>query len=200
VRVKRTLACISGLAAAGLLAACSSGVSASGGQPVNAALPVAPSTTTTTAPPPSSSSVPAPPPSTTTSKTTTKTTPKPPPKPAPAPGVPCAITSGACVDLSARKVWLLEGGKVVYGPVAMMPGKSGSTTPLGTFHVLSKVKDYHSREFDAPMPNSAFFYPGDAFHAGSLRALSNGCIHLSTSASLKLFNTLQVGDPVQVVR
>ncbi len=66
--------------------------------------------------------------------------------------------------------------------------------------MLSKEKVHLSKEFDdAPMPNSVFFYPGDAFHTGSLSVYSHGCIHLSAGASLKFFTTLHVGDVVQVV-
>lgn len=114
--------------------------------------------------------------------------------------MPCAITSGACVDLSAKKAWLLQGGQVIYGPVPITSGRSGYPTPVGMFHVLSKEKMHYSTEFDnAPMPNSVFFYPGDAFHTGSLSTPSHGCIHLSSSASLKFFTVLHVGDRVQVV-
>jgi lipoprotein-anchoring transpeptidase ErfK/SrfK len=82
----------------------------------------------------------------------------------------------------------------------MLPGRKGYATPTGTFHVLSKEKMHLSKEFDnAKMPNSVFFYPGDAFHTGSLSVYSHGCIHLSAGASLKFFNTLHVGDVVQVV-
>jgi lipoprotein-anchoring transpeptidase ErfK/SrfK len=38
-----------------------------------------------------------------------------------------------------------------------------------------------------------------AFHAGSLNAQSHGCIHLSTAAAKMFFNSLSVGDVVQVV-
>lgn len=88
---------------------------------------------------------------------------------------------------------------MIYGPVAALPGKSGNRTPVGNWHVMWKDQMHFSKQFDnAPMPYSVFFYPGDAFHAGSLRNLSNGCIHLSTTAAAKFFNTLNVGDPVQV--
>ncbi|GHE99402.1 hypothetical protein GCM10017786_35680 [Amycolatopsis deserti] len=146
----------------------------------------APSTTSTTTKPSTSSK-------TSTKKTTTTKA------PAPA-GVPCAATVDACVDLSAKKAWLLQDGKVVYGPVQIMPGSAANPTPIGTFRVSGKVKDYHSREFDAPMPNSVFFQPGIAFHQGSLSKYSHGCIHLSTGASQKFFSTLATGDTVQVVR
>ncbi|EOD70285.1 hypothetical protein H480_01862 [Amycolatopsis vancoresmycina DSM 44592] len=82
----------------------------------------------------------------------------------------------------------------------MLPGRKSNPTPTGTFHVYSKEKMHLSKEFDnAEMPNSVFFYPGDAFHQGSLSVYSHGCIHLSAGASLKFFNTLHIGDVVQVV-
>ncbi|WP_372671670.1 L,D-transpeptidase [Amycolatopsis kentuckyensis] len=212
--MKRLLAGAAALATAFVLAACSGGGAATpnagggavaaagtgGGTPTTSSTTAAPTTTTTSATPTPSTTKPAP--------TTTTTKPKPKPKPAaPAsdPGVPCAAAAAAsgtaaCVDISAHKAWILQGGKVVYGPVPMLPGRKGYATPTGTFHVLSKEKVHLSKEFDnAPMPNSVFFYPGDAFHTGSLSVYSHGCIHLSASASLKFFNTLHVGDVVQVV-
>jgi hypothetical protein len=45
-----------------------------------------------------------------------------------------------------------------------------------------------------------FFYPGVAFHQGSLAKYSNGCVHLSAAVSLKFFSSLDKGDEVQVVR
>ncbi|MEV4142892.1 L,D-transpeptidase [Amycolatopsis sp. NPDC049691] len=212
--MKRLLAGAAALATAFVLAACSGGGAAApnagggavaaagtgGGTPTTSSTTAAPTTTTTSA-------TPTPTPSTTKPAPTT-TKPKPKPKPAaPAsdPGVPCAAAAAAsgtaaCVDISAHKAWILQGGKVVYGPVPMLPGRKGYATPTGTFHVLSKEKVHLSKEFDnAPMPNSVFFYPGDAFHTGSLSVYSHGCIHLSASASLKFFNTLHIGDVVQVV-
>ncbi|MEV7042687.1 L,D-transpeptidase [Amycolatopsis sp. NPDC051061] len=214
--MKRLLAGAAALATAFVLAACSGGGAApegpnAGGGAVAAAGTGggAPTTSSTTAAPTTTSATPTP---STTKPAPTSTTakPKPKPKPKPAapagdPGVPCAAAAAAsgtaaCVDLSAHKAWILQGGKVVYGPVPMLPGRKGYATPTGTFHVLSKEKVHLSKEFDnAPMPNSVFFYPGDAFHTGSLSVYSHGCIHLSASASLKFFNTLHVGDVVQVV-
>jgi hypothetical protein len=212
--VKRLLAGAAALATAFVLAACSGGGAASGGPNAGGGAVAAagtgggaPTTSSTTAAPTTTSATPTP---STTKPAPTSTTPKPKPKPKPAapasdPGVPCAAAAAAsgtaaCVDLSAHKAWILQGGKVVYGPVPMLPGRKGYATPTGTFHVLSKEKVHLSKEFDdAPMPNSVFFYPGDAFHTGSLSVYSHGCIHLSAGASLKFFNTLHVGDVVQVV-
>lgn len=204
---------VAALATAFALTACSGGATG-GGTPNNAgggavaagAGGGSPTTSETTTTAPATKSTEAP----TTSKaapSTTKPKPKPTPKPQPAadPGVPCAAAAAAsgtaaCVDISAHKAWILQGGKVVYGPVPMLPGRKSNPTPTGTFHVYSKEKMHLSKEFDnAEMPNSVFFYPGDAFHTGSLSVYSHGCIHLSSSASLKFFNTLHIGDVVQVV-
>ncbi|MCU1687328.1 MAG: L,D-transpeptidase [Amycolatopsis sp.] len=195
MRLNKILVGVSALVLAGLLGACSSGTTD------GAAVAPAANTQSTTAPAPSTSdsapsSTPAPP---TTPKTTKPTAAK--PVAAKVDGVPCAAGVDACVDLSAHKAWLLKDGKILYGPVPIMPGKKGSTTPVGSFHVYSKEKLHLSKEFNnAPMPNSVFFYPGDAFHTGSLDNYSNGCVHLSSTASLKFFTNLAVGDAVQVVR
>ncbi|NIH86045.1 L,D-transpeptidase [Amycolatopsis granulosa] len=202
--VKKIMLAVSAAAAVLVLAACGSASEQAAGLQQVAAT----ASTTTTTPPSSTSSAPASSssratPSSSPSRSSSPTsTPK---KPAPtqeaqAAGVPCAATVDACVDLSARKAWLLHDGQIVYGPVQIMPGMASHPTPVGTFRVSSKVKDYHSREFDAPMPNSVFFQPGVAFHQGSLSRYSHGCIHLSTSASEKFFSSLSSGDTVQVVR
>jgi len=113
---------------------------------------------------------------------------------------PCAITARACVDLSARKAWLTDGaGRVLYGPVGVLGGRKGEPTPVGTFSVSNKVRNYHSRQFDAPMPYSVFFQPGIAFHTGSLSTRSAGCLHLGSTAAKRFFATLAPGDTVQVV-
>ena len=122
------------------------------------------------------------------------------PAPATTPGTPCAATVKACMDLSSRQAWLTDGaGHVVAGPFAARGGKSGAATPIGTFTVEKKVKNYWSKAFDAPMPNSVFFQPGIAFHADNPKVASNGCVHLTRSTSQQFFNSLQPGDPVQIV-
>jgi lipoprotein-anchoring transpeptidase ErfK/SrfK len=115
------------------------------------------------------------------------------------PGTPCLSTARACIDLSAKKTWLISGGKVVYGPVPITSGRPGWRTPPGRFRVSFKNIDHKSSIFDnAPMPYSVFFNGGIAFHQGSLRDLSHGCIHLSKAAAQTYFSTLKVGDVVQV--
>ncbi|RJQ85797.1 L,D-transpeptidase [Amycolatopsis panacis] len=200
--MKRLLAGAVVLAAGFALAACSGGAAGSSGNGAAAAGASVPGTSATTTPPSSTTSAPS---STTSTSTPAKPKPKPKPQPVSVANVPCANAAAAsgtsaCVDISAHQAWLLQDGKISYGPVPMLPGRKGNPTPVGTFHVLSKEKLHLSREFDnAPMPNSVFFYPGDAFHTGSLRTYSHGCVHLSATASQRFFTALRTGDVVQVV-
>lgn len=211
MRLKKIVLGLSAVAAAAILAACSSGTNASGDAPSLAAntgtstssqssqaatstTTIAPTTTTTTTTPPTT---------TKTKPPVTTTKPKPPVRAtqtAAEAGVPCPITDGACVSLSQRKIWLLSGGQIVYGPVHAEPGRTGWSTPVGTFHVLYKAQHYVSKEFNAPMPYSVFFANGVALHEGSATTPSHGCVHLSLAAAETFFHDMSVGDTVQVMR
>jgi lipoprotein-anchoring transpeptidase ErfK/SrfK len=122
----------------------------------------------------------------------------------PAPQV-ASTSSGAStkayVSLSRNEAWLTDAnGQTTYGPVSAAGGTSAYPTPTGTFHVLSKNAHFRSTEFhNAPMPYSVFFYPGDAFHADDVNQKSHGCIHLNWDDAEAFFNTLKVGDEVQVL-
>src|SRR6266545_3496833 len=161
MRVKKLILGVT-LAGTAVLTACGTGANAAQPAPAPAKSETPTTTTTTT-----TTTQPAPPPAAPQTTTTTKTTPKPAtskpkpkpaPPPAPAAGVPCTITDGACIDLSAKKTWLIEGGQVVYGPAAITSGRPGFRTPTGTFHVQYKDIDHKSSLFvDAPMPYSVFF-------------------------------------------
>lgn len=187
-------------AGAAVLSACATGTSAAPG--IQSAQPPTSTTTSTTTVQPTTTTPPPPPPTTTTTTTKPKpTTSKPKPKPAPTGGTPCSITTGACVDLSANKSWLLRDGNVTYGPVSISHGRKGWRTPPGTFRVTFKDIDHKSSIFDnAPMPYSVFFNGGIAFHQGDIRYQSHGCIRMPMSAAKTYYNTLKVGDTVQVVR
>jgi hypothetical protein len=120
-------------------------------------------------------------------------------------GTPCTATAKACVDLDDQKAWLISGGKVTKGPIRISSGGQGKETPKGTFHVYSKDKDHTSNEFPlpngqpAPMPNSVFFAPGGiAFHGGDPKRASAGCVHVPAADAATFFDTLKVGDEVQV--
>jgi lipoprotein-anchoring transpeptidase ErfK/SrfK len=121
----------------------------------------------------------------------------------PARSAPCASTVRACVKMSTRQAWLLDGtGKVILGPVPITSGKMCTSTDPGMWNVLRKDRDYKNARFDdAPMPYAVFFEPGGiAFHTGGLSAQSSGCIHLANTTAAQFFNHLSIGDPVQVLK
>lgn len=132
------------------------------------------------------------------------------PPPAPRPtlinGTVCTTGARACVDLVKQKAWLIDPtGKVVRGPVPITSGGPGQETLPGTFKVMWKDKNHVSNESKtpqgqpAPMPWSVFFEQGGvAFHGGSLERASAGCVHLADADAQAFYNTLQIGDQVQV--
>ena len=113
--------------------------------------------------------------------------------------VPCKSTARACVKLSTNQAWLLDHGRVVLGPVHVSHGRTGFVTPPGTFRVSFKDQDHVSSVYDAAMPYSVFFNGDIAFHQGSTRVLSHGCVHLTAAVARTFFDQLQHGDVVQVV-
>lgn len=113
--------------------------------------------------------------------------------------VPCSNAVRACVRLSTNQAWLLSGGKVVAGPVPISHGRKGFATPTGSFRVSFKNEDHVSSIYDQAMPYSVFFNGGIAFHQGSVRQKSHGCIHLPAASARKFFAELGPGDRVQVL-
>lgn len=116
------------------------------------------------------------------------------------PGTPCTTTARACVDLDAASAWLIADGVVTYGPVPIASGSPEAETPKGTTEVDWKSRYHHSREFDGlAMHYAVFFAPGGiAFHEGPIDHPSAGCVRLETEAASRFFDTLAVGDEVQV--
>ncbi|GAA2571304.1 L,D-transpeptidase [Pseudonocardia hydrocarbonoxydans] len=115
-------------------------------------------------------------------------------------GTPCTASARACVDLAAGTAWLISDGAVTYGPVPVAQGRDGAETPRGTTVVDWKSRYHHSREYNgAAMHYAVFFAPGGiAFHEGDLSDPSAGCLRLATEAASRFFDTLAVGDEVQV--
>ncbi|MGQ0576719.1 MAG: L,D-transpeptidase [Pseudonocardia sp.] len=120
-------------------------------------------------------------------------------EPAPVPAVPCTSVAQACVDLAAGQAWLLENGVVIRGPVPVSSGAEGMETPTGAFRVEWKHLDHISGESGVPMPFSVFFAPGGiALHEGSTERESAGCVRMEREDARVFFDTLEVGDHVEV--
>lgn len=121
-------------------------------------------------------------------------------------GTPCTAAASACVDVHKKKAWLIKNGKILRGPVPIATGGPGEETPTGdVFRVYRKDKTFKSTEFKlpngkpAPMPDSVFFEDGGiAFHSGDPKRASAGCVHLNQADAQAFYDTLQLGDHVQV--
>lgn len=114
-------------------------------------------------------------------------------------GTPCTTSARACVDLATRQTWLLADGRILAGPVPMSPGAPSDPTPRGVFGVQWKAEQWTSRESYTQMPYSVFFAEGGvAFHQGSMDTPSAGCVKLDEANARRWFDTLEVGDQVQV--
>lgn len=118
-----------------------------------------------------------------------------------APGTPCTRSADICVDLAAKKAWLIDrDGLVMHGPVPVSSGGPGRETPRGTFFVQWKNREHRSAEFDnAPMPFAVFFADGGiAFHGGDINSSSSGCVRLTLPEAETFFDFAEIDDEVQV--
>ncbi len=112
----------------------------------------------------------------------------------------CPAAATACADLKGHVTWLQSGGRITYGPLRMEPGAADDPTPRGTFHVAWKAgAHYISTSYGVPIPYAVFFAVGGiAFHEGSLKSSSHGCIHLTMDAARYYNEHLPVGVEVVV--
>ncbi len=128
-------------------------------------------------------------------------------------GTPCTKDAVACVSLGAKKSWIFKDGEIVHGPVSISTGGPGKETPVGDHVVQWKDRNHKSGEFfvpagckpgtpkceGAPMNFAVFFAEGGiAFHEGRLSLRSSGCVRLIAKEAEFYYNTLQLGDKVQV--
>lgn len=105
------------------------------------------------------------------------------------------------VDLRRQLVSVFRGGHEI-GTAVILYGAPGMETPRGTFPILRKVADYHSRTYDAPMPHSLFITnDGVALHGSDVRygRATHGCVGLPPEFARLMFGEAKVGDKVTVV-
>lgn len=112
---------------------------------------------------------------------------------------PCGTTTRFCIRLSTNEGWLMENGKVTYGPTPLSHGRPGFETPPGVFKVAFK-KEYHwSTMHHAEMRYAVFFNGDIATHIGPIEEQSHGCIRMTPDGARETFNWLAPGDVVEVV-
>ncbi|MGN2636599.1 L,D-transpeptidase [Nocardia takedensis] len=122
------------------------------------------------------------------------------PVPPPAPVyAPCSADARFCLRLSTNEGWLMEDGKVTYGPTPISHGRPGYETPPGRFRVAFKREDHWSTMHNAPMKWAVFFNGDIATHIGPIEEQSHGCIRMTPEGAEATYNHLSPGDVVEVV-
>lgn len=106
------------------------------------------------------------------------------------------------VDLRGQTLSVFRGGHEI-GSTVVLYGAGGFDTPLGEHPVLGKARHYHSRTYDAPMPFTLWLTDdGVGIHASDVRRgrATHGCIGVPPEFAERLFEAVEVGDPVRIVR
>jgi lipoprotein-anchoring transpeptidase ErfK/SrfK len=105
------------------------------------------------------------------------------------------------VDLRAQHLYVYRAG-VEIGRAFILYGADNKPTPTGTFSILQKKVDYHSRTYDSPMPFMLrLTNDGVAIHASEVvdgESATHGCIGLPREFASLLFREAKLGDKVLV--
>ncbi|MBH0775461.1 L,D-transpeptidase [Nocardia bovistercoris] len=112
---------------------------------------------------------------------------------------PCSADTRLCMRLSTNEAWLMEDGRVTYGPTPISHGRPGYETPPGRFRVAFKKEDHWSTMHNAPMKWAVFFNGDIATHIGPIEEQSHGCIRMTPEGAEATYNHLSPGDIVEVV-
>ncbi|MEM1286811.1 MAG: L,D-transpeptidase [Pseudomonadota bacterium] len=115
----------------------------------------------------------------------------------------------AKINLSQQRMQVIVDGEVMHS-WKVSSGRSGYTTPTGTWRPLRMHTMWRSRTYNnAPMPHAIFFQGGYAIHAtNALSRLgspaSHGCIRLHPDHARELFSLVKDYGPnktrIQVTR
>lgn len=105
------------------------------------------------------------------------------------------------VDLKRQLLSVARGGHEI-GTAVILYGAQSHGTPLGRFKILSRIGDYHSRTYDAPMPYAlGLTQDGVAIHGSDVRSgrATHGCIGLPLPFARLLFAQTKKGDEVLIL-
>lgn len=115
-----------------------------------------------------------------------------------APGTPCLATVHACLELSTGQAWLLSGGRIEHGPVAVRPGGAvGEASPPGLFWVRWTGRDDGRGELPVP-PAPVLVLTGWAADPRSPDRTDPG-VHLAPADAAAFYGALRTGSVIQVV-
>jgi len=105
------------------------------------------------------------------------------------------------VDLARQLLSVFRDGHEI-GSAVILYGTDGKPTPTGSFPILQKAADYHSRTYDAPMPYMLRLTDdGVAIHGSDVRtgSATHGCIGVPVAFARRLFEQAQLGDKVVIL-
>lgn len=103
-----------------------------------------------------------------------------------------AATVEARVSLSSQRMYVSVNGVRKYS-WAVSTGRSGYSTPTGSYRPQRLEKNWYSRKYDnAPMPHSVFFRGGYAIHGTTAvsrlgNRASHGCVRLAPGNAATLY-------------
>lgn len=106
------------------------------------------------------------------------------------------------VDLTHQLLSVFRAGHEI-GTAVVLYGAADKESPAGTFPILQKAEDYHSRTYDAAMPFMLrLTADGVAIHGSQVRpgAATHGCIGVPTEFARQLFGQAKLGDLVVIVK
>jgi len=105
------------------------------------------------------------------------------------------------VDTASQTLSVFRGGHAI-GVAVIVFGDDRKPTPLGSFRVRTKARDYWSRTYNAPMPFALRLTDDGVFVHGSPEIAedlaSHGCVGVPNAFARKLFAAVHVGDPVRI--
>ncbi|MGV9615091.1 L,D-transpeptidase [Nocardia xishanensis] len=122
-----------------------------------------------------------------------------PPPPAPVVAPCTAPKARGCMRLSTNEAWLMDNGKVTYGPTPISHGREGFRTRAGVFDVDFKREDHWSTMHHVWMKYAVFFDGDIATHIGPIEEESHGCIRMTPDGAREFFYYLEPGDIIEVV-
>lgn len=105
------------------------------------------------------------------------------------------------VNLQSQVISVFREGHEI-GTAVILYGAEGHDTPIGTFPILTKIRDHRSSTYDAPMPFTLrLTTDGVAIHGSSVRwgAATHGCVGVPTEFARLLFEQAEVGGTVEIV-
>jgi len=118
-------------------------------------------------------------------------------------GVPASGETVVVVNLRGRVLSVYKAGYEI-GRSSIVWGADEKPTPIGTFHILEKDADHHSRTYyNAPMPHmQRLTADGVALHGSEMAddIATHGCVGLPKEFAALLFRATRVGDRVVIMK